>query len=562
MSEVQKDIQLMKDSGFNPTEIENYKKEQITIMEGAGFANDEILGEFGVKPIDTSSMDTIYDEYIGLNEELLKPVYEQIKEAEERDDRSLYEKAVGKGFDQIGERIKAAWNTGVVDLIQSQYNIPNIDGTDQTEKYFNLEFEDTGFLERNITNASRIVKDLPLYIGIGYATKPFSIFGAGYGVGSIRETFLTMREKGQVGTFGEFWDAYRKHGIKAGLKEGLQLSMASRFGRLSNKFIPSTLLQVTGFEGTGAAYDAVDLSTLYKLDENNKQDMSSLNLEIPRTMAKLVEKQTGQKIKIDADFTKGLDMSKVVTKFLTKVKFEKPKDKAELKDLFTRLFIDRLHPLRRIVQRVENVKNTSGRLNIYEAFRVLVGMTNRAGAFITRGTLRARDLEVTGKSFNDILQPLRLNNLQGKIEKGFLGKENIVQGKKANEKTLKKQYAELASYLIARRVVEYSERGFESGFKLKEAKEVMKELKPKYDKIAKEIDVYQRQLLEYARDLGLIDKGAFNAMIEANKSYVPFARILEAMESGKETGYTKIVQNPFKRVQGGKAALFDPIETI
>ena len=601
MSEVQKDIQLMKDSGFNPTEIENYKKEQITIMEGAGFANDEILGEFGVKPIDTSSMDTIYDEYIGLNEELLKPVYEQIKEAEERDDRSLYEKAVGKGFDQIGERIKAAWNTGVVDLIQSQYNIPNIDGTDQTEKYFNLEFEDTGFLERNITNASRIVKDLPSYIGIGYATKPFSIFGAGYGVGSIRETFLTMREKGQVGTFGEFWDAYRKHGIKAGLKEGLQLSMASRFGRLSNKFIPSTLLQVTGFEGTGAAierklpsaeqltdsvilfgsfglasrgaakaksiitktpYDAVDLSTLYKLDENNKQDMSSLNLEIPRTMAKLVEKQTGQKIKIDADFTKGLDMSKVVTKFLTKVKFEKPKDKAELKDLFTRLFIDRLHPLRRIVQRVENVKNTSGRLNIYEAFRVLVGMTNRAGAFITRGTLRARDLEVTGKSFNDILQPLRLNNLQGKIEKGFLGKENIVQGKKANEKTLKKQYAELASYLIARRVVEYSERGFESGFKLKEAKEVMKELKPKYDKIAKEIDVYQRQLLEYARDLGLIDKGAFNAMIEANKSYVPFARILEAMESGKETGYTKIVQNPFKRVQGGKAALFDPIETI
>ena len=601
MSEVQKDIQLMKDSGFNPTEIENYKKEQITIMEGAGFANDEILGEFGVKPIDTSSMDTIYDEYIGLNEELLKPVYEQIKEAEERDDRSLYEKAVGKGFDQIGERIKAAWNTGVVDLIQSQYNIPNIDGTDQTEKYFNLEFEDTGFLERNITNASRIVKDLPLYIGIGYATKPFSIFGAGYGVGSIRETFLTMREKGQVGTFGEFWDAYRKHGIKAGLKEGLQLSMASRFGRLSNKFIPSTLLQVTGFEGTGAAierklpsaeqltdsvilfgsfglasrgaakaksiitktpYDAVDLSTLYKLDENNKQDMSSLNLEIPRTMAKLVEKQTGQKIKIDADFTKGLDMSKVVTKFLTKVKFEKPKDKAELKDLFTRLFIDRLHPLRRIVQRVENVKNTSGRLNIYEAFRVLVGMTNRAGAFITRGTLRARDLEVTGKSFNDILQPLRLNNLQGKIEKGFLGKENIVQGKKANEKTLKKQYAELASYLIARRVVEYSERGFESGFKLKEAKEVMKELKPKYDKIAKEIDVYQRQLLEYARDLGLIDKGAFNAMIEANKSYVPFARILEAMESGKETGYTKIVQNPFKRVQGGEAALFDPIETI
>ena len=30
-----------------------------------------------------------------------------------------------------------------------------------------------------------------------------------------------MREKGQVGTFGEFWNAYRKNGIKAGLKEGV-----------------------------------------------------------------------------------------------------------------------------------------------------------------------------------------------------------------------------------------------------------------------------------------------------------------------------------------------------
>ena len=99
-----------------------------------------------------------------------------------------------------------------------------------------MEFEDTGFLERNITNASRIVKDLPLYLGIGYATKPYSTFGAGYGVGSIRETFLTMREKGQVGTWGEFWDAYRKYGIKAGLKEGAQLSVAGRFGRISNKF--------------------------------------------------------------------------------------------------------------------------------------------------------------------------------------------------------------------------------------------------------------------------------------------------------------------------------------
>ena len=120
-------------------------------------------------------------------------------------------------------------------------------------------------------------------------------------------------------------------------------------------------------------------------------------------ICKLVEKQTGQKIKVDAEFTKGLDMSGVVTKFLNQVKFDKPKDKTEVKNLFTRLFIDRLHPLYRMVQRVEDVKNTSGKLNIYEQFRVLVGMTNRAGSIINRGMLRAKDLEIIGKSFNDAM---------------------------------------------------------------------------------------------------------------------------------------------------------------
>ena len=43
MSEIQKDIQLMKDAGFNPVEIENYKQEQIGIMQEAGFDDQEIL---------------------------------------------------------------------------------------------------------------------------------------------------------------------------------------------------------------------------------------------------------------------------------------------------------------------------------------------------------------------------------------------------------------------------------------------------------------------------------------------------------------------------------------
>ena len=68
-------------------------------------------------------------------------------------------------------------------------------------------------------------------------------------------------------------------------------------------------------------------------------------------------------------------------------------------------------------------------------------------------------------------------------------------------------------------------------------------------------------LLEYARDLKLIDKQAFDAMVEANKSYIPFARVMESVAGEKPSPYGG-VSNPFKRVKGGQQPVFDPIETI
>ena len=587
MADLQTQVQQLEKGGFSQVEINNWKQEKVEQLTQGGFTGEEIAKDFGFEPVDTKAIEKIYEEDIGYSRIADYDEIETIQK-ENPDDSSLLEAAVGKKLDNVTERIKAGWNTGVVDLIQEAHGIPNIDGTKEDGKYFNVDFQDTGFLERNLTNASRIAKDLPLYLTTGglslFATRSpnASIFTSGLVVGSIRETYLEMREKGQVANWNNFWEIFRNEGIKAGLKEGTQLTAAAKLGGISNKFLPQLIGRVAGFEGSGAIIerelpskdqlidsvilfgafglgergakkipniikktnrDAVDLAADYKLDKSVKQDLASKNLEIPRAIKRTVEDITGKKIKLDEKFLEGLEFPEAVKLILSKTKFEKPKDVTDVKNTLTRLFIDRLHPILRLVQRVESTKNTKGQLNVYEQFRVLVGMTNRGGAFIDRAT-QTLNLENKGKPLKKVLEPLKFEG-----------------NKKLNEKGIKKQYAELNAYLISRRVLEYQERGFEHGFDLQAAKDTVSTLKNKYDSIAKEIDTYNRQLLEYARDLKLIDKQAFDAMVEANKSYVPFARVMESVAGEKPSPYGS-VSNPFKRVKGGQQPVFDPIETI
>ena len=341
MSNLQIQVQKLEQGGFSKVEIDNWKQEKVEQLKQGGFTSEEIAKDFGFEPIDTKAIQKIYNKDIGINR--IKD-YDDIEEIQKEnpDDTSLLESAVGKKLDNVGERIKAGWNTGVIDLVQEAHGIPNIDGTKEDGKYFNVDFQDTGFLERNLTNAARIAKDLPLYLTTGgaslFATRSpnASVFTSGLVVGSIRETYLEMREKGQVANWNNFWEIFRNEGIKAGLKEGVQLTAAAKLGGISNKFLPQLIGRVAGFEGSGALierelpskdqlidsvilfgafglgekgakkipkiikktnYDAVDLAADYKLDKSVKQDLASKNLEIPRAIKKTVEDITGKKIR-------------------------------------------------------------------------------------------------------------------------------------------------------------------------------------------------------------------------------------------------------------------------
>jgi hypothetical protein len=566
--------------GFSKKEIENWKQEKIFQLEQGGFETEEILKEFGYQPIEKGPIKKIWDNIITLGKEEKKSTYEKLLEVEknEPDNISLKEKLVGETF-EFEKYWNRGFNMGIIDLVQNYHQLPGNDGTGLPEGYVAEPFEDTGIIERNIQNLAVITKDLPVYLTgalltnlltFGRAGKTGTAAGTGFFAGSIRETYLNMLQKGQVNSWSEFWDIYTKEGVKAGAKEAIQLGSAVGLGGYGKNFLSKLLLRVAGFEGSGAIIEqelpskdqlidstilfaafglaesggakvvntikktnnnAIDIATDYIADKTVVEDLSSKNIAIPRTYKKPETKV----VKEDA-FKKDIKLdTEAENTILNKIRYAKEEITEPGKaNKLTQGFIDRLHPVYRMVKEVDKTKNRTGKLSVYERFRTLVGMEHRAGHFIEVGTLD-KNLKQNGKSFKEILKPI--------------GKD-------------KKSYLEFGSYKVAKRVVELQERGIDHGYDIKAAREVVanKELVKKYEKISKEFDGYNLRVLRYAKDKGLITEEAFDAIVEANKNYVPFSRVMDSVAG--EVGYTKNVSNPLKRIKGSQKDVIDPIETV
>ena len=567
--------------GFSKKEIENWKQEKIFQLEQGGFETEEILKEFGYQPIEKGPIKKIWDNIITLGKEEKKSTYEKLLEVEknEPDNISLKEKLVGETF-EFEKYWNRGFNMGIIDLVQNYHQLPGNDGTGLPEGYVAEPFEDTGIIERNIQNLAVITKDLPVYLTgalltnlltFGRAGKTVTAAGTGFFAGSIRETYLNMLQSGQVHSWSEFWDIYTKEGVKAGGKEAIQLGSAVGLGGFGKNFLSKLLLRVAGFEGSGAIIEqelpskdqlidsailfgvfglaessgakvvntikktnnnAIDIATDYIADKTVVEDLSSKNIAIPRTY----EKPKKQIIIKEDNFKKDIKLeTEAENTILNKIKFAK-EEIAEpgKKNKLIQGFIDRLHPIYRMVRQVDKTKSRTGKLSVYERFRTLVGMEHRAGHFIEIGTLD-KNLKQNGKSFKEILKPI--------------GKD-------------KKAYLEFNTYKVAKRIIELQKRGIDHGFDIKAAREVVnnKKLIEKYEQISKEFDAYNLRVLRYAKDKGLITEDAFNAIVEANKNYVPFSRVMDAVKG--EVGYTKNVSNPLKRIKGSQKDIIDPIETV
>jgi len=231
--------------------------------------------------------------------------------------------------------------------------------------------------------------------------------------------------------------------------------------------------------------------------------------------------------------------SDAVNKIIENVGASSPKPRVNMEQFKSRFItetLDKLHPIFVAVREFEKAggKFPEGYLDPYKTARIQPGMEGRAMHFIRFGTLNFKTLKNNGKSLIQVLEPIK------------------------NAKDMK----EAISYFVSKRALEKAEQGKETGFPLEEARAVVRELGPKWEPVLKEVVQYQTRIMDYLVDSGIIARENANLMLEANRDYVPFYKVLDSTILGAKSSFGNAVKNPYKQFAGGKYKIEDPIQSI
>ena len=575
------DLNQLKEAGFNDQEIQDYVSKESKQLLNAGFSETEVNKYFGIKELDTTEIKSYWQ---SIKDSIIKETEEygarrqKIKGVVEEIGTKTKETLIGKEFDydlylergfgkSINSLRKAYETTGV---------LPDV--------FTTKEPEDTGYLEGFIERGATLFADLPYYLGGALVGSPAGPIGATAGAGlipgTVRQMYITALEKGDVDTFEEWLKIFANEGIKAGATEAAQLVVASKLpsflGPVGQNYFGKLAGQVVGFEGTGAlikgelptkddliystgffaAFGLGELGARKVIEQVKKtgkkpkeiyedtivdptilEDVGSKNIEIARTYEPIVEKKIEPpKIVETIKSEKSLDPD--IAKVQEKISFDPVEIKTKFKDLKNNLvfdYLDKLHPISKAVAEAEKlgVKAKEGTLNPYELARLQPGMISRGEHFLKYGALDFKTLENISKPFLTIIEPITKDTAT---------------------------YKEFGAYAVAKRSLEQSKKGFETGIDIKAAENTVKKLDFKYQEIFKQKSEYQKNLLKYLKDSGMINEKTYNVILEANKDYVPFFRVLEDL--GKDGSISKSVANPLKRFKGSDKVIVDPIESI
>lgn len=179
----------------------------------------------------------------------------------------------------------------------------------------------------------------------------------------------------------------------------------------------------------------------------------------------------------------------------------------------------------------------------YQLARLTRGTFGKATQFLEFGTFDFKTYENNGPSLKDILQ------------KG-VGRDfpEITDIEKVDLNGFR-------AYIAAKRAVELDGRGIESGFDIEAAKVVVKNGK-QYEAVARELTNYLNRLTKYLKDAGVVSEDAYKAMLDANKDYVPFFRVMDEYLTGAGLGRGVKTKNPIKSIEGSERNTIDPIESV
>lgn len=196
--------------------------------------------------------------------------------------------------------------------------------------------------------------------------------------------------------------------------------------------------------------------------------------------------------------------------------------------------VDDLYPLHEAVKEATEGEGLPTAQNPYELARLTRGDAGRADYMLQYGTFEWNTYKTNGPGLKQILAPV------GKDMDGF------------------------RAYAVASRALELQARGIESGIDQSAAATVVGAGKAKYDATFRSLVEYQNKVAAYSRDAGVLSDGAYAAMTEANKSFVPFYRIMDdGTASGASAGGRSVQSsNLFKRIKGSQRDIVDPIESV
>ena len=448
----------------------------------------------------------------------------------------------------------------------------------------------TGFLEKLTEGGVGLVGEIPTFaIGafpaflLGGPTS--AVLGGGFSAGSIQGIYTEALKRGEVKSFGEWWDIFIEEGLSEGAKTAAKLYAAYKAPALLpfanpvfNNIATRTLTQSSAYTATGAvmgeglptAEDFAVTTLLFapfnirapkeKIDNvvsktgkkpidiiqdliNDRtiwEDLNSKNIETPRTYR--VTEKKGDKQILEPISKEKIEKTDIIkdetrTELDKSISYERTERTYKMKNFIDDLFynfIDKLHVFKRAEKQAAKygVKYEK-EISPYESFNLLNGVRGKIEFFIEKGALDFKTNKIVGPSLKQIF--------------------------KDNKITSVALYKDFIRYAISKRAIEKNNQGFETGVNIQAAKKFVKE-NSQYDKPFRDVVKTSELTLKYLLDSGVITKEVYNAALKANKDFVPFYRdFIDGAEAGK---FSTNVKNPLKIFKGSKRQIIDPFESI
>ena len=210
------------------------------------------------------------------------------------------------------------------------------------------------------------------------------------------------------------------------------------------------------------------------------------------------------------------------------------KPKQTFSDFYTN-FVDRFNPAAKAVQDAA-VKPSMAADDPYKMLRLFADWAGTAQNFIWKRMTNFHTFDTIGPGLKDILAPVK-NDLP-----------------------------EFRRFIVAARGLELENRGIASGFDPRALRQFgTPAYVAKYGPVMEKLVKFQDQLSAYLRDSGVLNNEAYEQMLEANKLYVPFHRVLEDPEFFEHIGIGRNnmqAWNPIKPIAGSVLKTIDPLESI